>query len=190
MYEFVLITIHGGCFVGGNSSYDKEQTTFLKALFKNVFQIDFAKDNLSETINDIERQIKKLKEKHVNNKFIILGRSSGGYLAKILYDKGLIDGAIYICPVFNPILRGEKIKVLGEKAKKYFENQHIYETDNWNKKEECLFLALEDENVPNECFTKEQLAEAIYVGPKSHVGMISCTSDKFKKELIKFCDYI
>ncbi len=58
MYKEVLITIHGGCFVGGNSSYDKEQTIFLRTLFEYVYQIDFVKTNLADTIDDIEKQIK------------------------------------------------------------------------------------------------------------------------------------
>jgi predicted esterase YcpF (UPF0227 family) len=186
MYEDILITIHGGCFVGGNSSYDKEQTNFLKNIFKNVYQIDFVKTRLSETLVDIELQIKKLKKEHINKKFIVLGRSSGGYLAKVLYEMGLFDKAIYLCPVFNPILRGEKISKLGEKQKEYFNKEHIYLTDGWNKEEELLFLAINDENVPKECFTQEQINDAIYVGPSTHIGMINCTSDKFRQELIKF----
>ena len=185
MYKEILVTIHGGCFVGGNSSYDKEQTSFLKTLFENVYQIDFVKNNLNDTINDIDAQIKNLKM-HKNKKFFVLGRSSGGYLAKVLFDKGLFDKAIYICPVFNPMLRGEKIPKLGNKSKEYFNNQYVYETNKWNKANECLFLALDDENVPTECFTTEQLENGIYLGPKTHVGTINCTSEKFKEELIKF----
>lgn len=186
MYKEILVTIHGGCFIGGNSSYDKEQTSFLKTLFENVYQIDFVKNNLTDTINDIDTQIKNLKKIHNKEKFIVLGRSSGGYLAKVLFDKGLFYKAIYICPVFDPILRGEKITKLGNKSKEYFNNQYVYETNRWNDKKECLFLAVEDENVPNECFTKEQLEKGIYVGPKSHTGMLSCISDKFRDELVRF----
>jgi predicted esterase YcpF (UPF0227 family) len=186
MYKEILVTIHGGCFVGGNSSYDKEQTQFLKSLFENVYQIDFVKSKLSDTIEDIEIQVKNLKKLHNSKKFIVLGRSSGGYLAKILFDKGLFDKAIYICPVFNPKLREILVPKLGNKSKEYFFNQHIYETDSWNKEKECLFLASEDENVPNSCFTQEQLNYAKYIGPSTHVGMIGCTSEKFRVALIDF----
>jgi len=177
--DIILITLHGGCFIGGNSSYDKEQTSLLSGIFKHVFQLDFVKTNLESTIADLKRQIHELKEKYTGKKFYVLGRSSGGYLAKVLFDAGLFEKAIYLCPVFNPILRGQLVKHLGEKASAYFKDQHVYLTNSWDTKNETLYLASNDQNVPNECFTDEQLKNAIYVGPITHTGMIECTSKLF-----------
>ena len=145
MNSKILITIHGWCFVGGSASYDEEQTAFLKTFFDKVYQIDFIKTKLSETLIDIESQIKKIKEFHKNSDYIVLGRSSGGYIAKVLFDKGLFHKAIYLCPVFNPILRGNKIKHLGIKAHSYFTDEYIYDTNKWNNDCECLFLVDNDE---------------------------------------------
>jgi len=32
----VLVTLHGGCFVGGSSSWDKPQTELLRSIFYRV----------------------------------------------------------------------------------------------------------------------------------------------------------
>jgi hypothetical protein len=143
----ILITIHGGCFVGGNSSYDKAQTKFLLDIGFEVHQIDFVKTNLTKCLEDIENQIFLLKEKNPYSKFFVLGRSSGGYIAKVLFDLGHFSKALYIAPVFDPILRGEKIKNLGEKAKSFFEGVNIYPTTKWNKEKEKLLLTKTDENI-------------------------------------------
>ena len=41
-------------------------------------------------------------------------------------------------------------------------------------------------NVPKECYTEEQIKNSIYIGPKTHNGMLKCVSDAFKQQLLKF----
>lgn len=184
----VLITLHGGCFVGGDSSYDKEQTELLKSMNYNVHQIDFKKDNLNVCISDIIDQINKYKQIYINNKFYVLGRSSGGYLAKVLFDLNLFEKAMYIAPVFDPILRGQLVPKLGEKQQPFFQDCSVYKTDKWNNDREMLLLATDDENVPMDCYTTEQSTNAIFLNIKTHSAILKTTSKLFQEIVENFFD--
>jgi hypothetical protein len=174
-----LITLHGGCFVGGSASWDVEQTKALQECGYIIHQLDFPTNNLSETLRYIRNEIIKL---NIPKPHIVLGRSSGGYLAKCLFDEGIFDIAIYLAPVFSPILRGTMIPMLGEKQQSFFINEIIPHTTSWNSEKEILFLAFDDKNVPDELFTSEQLKLSIRPGPNSHNSLLSCTS----KQLLNY----
>ena len=177
----VLVTLHGGNFIGGDSSWDKEQTELLKSMCYIVYQIDFPKTNLKECLESIRCQVKDIRSKYSLLKVHVLGRSSGGYLAKILFDEGIFDKAIYIAPVFDPLKRAELVPELGNKSLRFFENQHVPKTSVWDKDRELLLLALNDENVPTDCFNEKQLECAIYLGPKTHSGLLKTTSREFQE---------
>jgi hypothetical protein len=173
----ILITIHGGCFVGGDSSWDKEQTELLRTLDLSVHQIDLVKDKgLEVCLESIRKYVRALPESAPK---YVLGRSSGGYLAKVLFDEGVFEKAIYLAPVFNPLLRGELVPHLGEKARDFFKDQRVPDTDRFDGMRELLFLAGSDENVPTRCFTETQLREAKYLGINTHAGLLKTTSEKF-----------
>ena len=112
-----------------------------------------------------------------------LGRSSGGYLAKIFATINVLEvkKAIYICPVFNPHLRYQINPQFEEKTLEFFDGMP---TKMFDKDRELLLLAKNDENVPNECFTKKQLQSAIYLGPTTHKGMLTTTSKAFAKIVV------
>jgi predicted esterase YcpF (UPF0227 family) len=174
----ILITLHGGCFVGGSASWDQQQTKCLESLGFDVHQLEFPKDNFKETIEYIFKYIKDLKES-----VYILGRSSGGFLAKVIHDfrTKLIKKVIYLAPVFNPELRAKINIQFKEKQDYYFRDTRIIpNTDTFDKETELIILATHDENVPKECFTDEQLRNAIYLGIKTHKGILGTTSTVFK----------
>lgn len=175
----ILITLHGGCFVGGDASWDTKQTNCLKECGFDVHQLDFPKDNLFDTITYVGNYIKAL-----NKEVYILGRSSGGYLAKVIYNKypDLIKKAIYLAPVFNPEMRANINTKFKSKQDYYFRYVDKYpETLTFDKDNEILILASNDENVPMECFTEYQLNNAHFIDIATHKGVTTTTSRKFCK---------
>ena len=171
-----IISFHGGCFIGGNVNWDEKQNSFLKRCGYNVDQVSFPKRH-----SKFLKWMREFDFTKYDGKIYILGRSSGGYLAKIFYEyhSGKCQGVIYLCPVFNPLLRAE-IKTKFKVKTNLFFDRPPKSTENWDRKRESLFLATRDQNVPNELFTDDQLRNAKYVGPSSHIGMLGCTSSKFK----------
>jgi hypothetical protein len=115
----------------------------------------------------------------------VLGKSSGGYMAKTLFEEGLFDYGIYVAPVLDPHKRGTLIPKLGKTARSFFKTRPPALT-KWNANRELLLLASNDENVPKSCFTHEQLKHAIYLGPKTHQGMIWSVSAKFVSTVMQF----
>lgn len=212
----VLITLHGGCFIEGNSTWDQEQTQCLRQLNPDqlhVYQLDFKKDNLSTALEDIAYQVKELKRHYSNqSQFYVLGRSSGGYLAKILFDcypknnqssydrevgyyqdwdnkPRLFEKAIYLAPVFNPLKRGQLIPNLGNKAQPFFKNQAEFHTLNFSlSNKELIFIPTHDENVPKECYTEHQRSVAQSLNIKTHSAMCKTISKEFQAKIKEFLD--
>lgn len=179
-----MITLHGGCFTGGDVSWDQDQNNLLRHLGIDVFQLDFPKDNYNDTIKWLENELLKLKQQY--DIIYLLGRSSGGYLAKQLFElhPDKITKVFYLAPVFNPLLR-HKINPYYELAQTYYFrfNQSVPETTNWNKEKEIMFLAVKDENVPIECFTQEQIDNNINLNLQTHQEVTTTCCDLFRKTI-------
>lgn len=183
----VLVTLHGGNFVGGDAAWDAEQTQFLKNLGYQVHQLAFPTGSLSAAIAAIREQVDNIKRANPTSYIGVIGRSSGGYLAKVLFDEGLFSKALYLAPVFSPQLRAMIKPTLGAASKGFFENERsIPSTTHWTPTHELLLLATDDENVPPECFTMEQLAAAIYLGPRTHSEMVKIVSNEFRTRVLEF----
>jgi pimeloyl-ACP methyl ester carboxylesterase len=181
----IIVTLHGGCFVGGSAEWDKPQTKCIENCGFDVHQLDFPKDNLSDTISYIHEYIKNL-----GTCVYMLGRSSGGCLAKIFYDKypNLIEKVVYLDPVFDPKSRGSVHIKFKDKQDHFFRKSGYPDTSLFNKDNEILILAENSENVPRICFTLEQLGNAMYIGIKTHKGVNTTTSKVFHniiKKLLK-----
>lgn len=180
----IIISFHGGCFMGGNPSWDKSQNQMLSELGYEVHQVEFPKSHhdFCQWVKDYQLSVEP------KMPLYCLGRSSGGYLAKV-YTKlhPEINKTIYICPVFSPYHRCELKTKFATKTKEFFDSYPISTTD-WDAEREILFLATHDQNVPITCFTDEQLNGAFFLGPQSHSGMLTTTSKKFQDTLIKFLD--
>lgn len=178
-----IVTLHGGCFTGGSASWDQNQTVMFKQLGYTVHQLDFPKDNLQETITFIVNYLRTLPN------YILLGRSSGGFLAKYIKDHYSLPGlikVIYLAPVFAPNIRVTCYPRFKNKQDHFFRNSTIHELDTSADIDdtELLFLATHDQNVPQQCFTKQQLDHAIFLGIKTHKGMTCTTSNAFKAYLV------
>lgn len=183
-----LVTLHGGCFVGGSASWDHQQTQMFEKMGFIVHQLEFPKDNLKQTVDFILNYLSKFDDQP----FYLLGRSSGGFLAKYIFDHyrskllGL-KSVIYLAPVFNPKLRGTLNPTFKDKQDYYFRfaSESDMLTCNFNQNKELLILATHDENVPMECFTKKQLDHAVYLGIKTHKGLTCTTSKAFQLVISK-----
>lgn len=187
-----ILTLHGGCFVGGSASWDKPQTEMLQKMGFTVHQLKFPKDNLQESINFILDYIyDKFEQPESDDSYepyYILGKSSDGLLAKYIFDNYKarlpnLKHVIYIAPVLNPKLRAILNPKFKYKQAWYFrytlDNDTL--TEEFNPKKEMLLLATHDENVPTECFTQEQIDNAVYLGIATHKELTCTTSYAFQQ---------
>ena len=85
----------------------------------------------------------------------VIGRSSGGYLAKTFYEmhNDKITAALYICPVLNPQLRKKLKPKFASKTVEFFGGVEPAKLNNLDNNKEFLMLAKNDGNVPKECCT-------------------------------------
>lgn len=186
-----IIAFHGGCFVGGDVTWDKDQNEALARLGYHVLQL-----KLPKTLKAWRKNVSHMCMNILCDcpePFFVLGRSSGGYLAKELKERWIrIKKAIYICPVFNPLHRAMKLPKFAAKTQLFFPNSQpgkfcpnmfIYDDDpidtSKTTADELILLADQDENVPTSCFTKAQLDQAVHLGVKTHSAMCKTTSKAF-----------
>ena len=174
--EKCLISLHGGVFIYGNNKQDIKQNNLIteKCNFK-IISLNFPKDNFKDTINYLEEKLKIYSKKY---KIYLLGRSSGGYLAKQLFDKypNIIEKVIYLSPCFNPKKR-EQINPEFKNIQEYYfrYSKPIPGTSEFDYNKEFIFLAKEDKNIPIECFTKKQ-KKYIHFFNKTHKGLVFSTN--------------
>ncbi len=176
-----IITLHGGCFTGGDVSWDQDQNNLLKSMGLEVYQLDFPKNNYRDTIIWLETELLKLKTQY--DVIYLLGRSSGGYLAKQLFEMhpDKIYKVFYLAPVFTPLLRAAINPYVGMAQNSYFRfTDPIPGTLTWNKNKEVIFLASNDENVPIECFTQQQRDSNIDLGIAGHQELVTTCCDLFR----------
>lgn len=171
-----IFAFHGGCFTGGSPSWDVNQNTALAKMGYHVVQLAFPKN-----ASDFRRWAITFDFHGYVAPFFCLGRSSGGYLAKEMYEmhSGTIEKAIYLCPVFSPVTRCALLPKFEEKTTAFFGSCRPIPTFATDRVKELVFLAARDENVPQECFSVPQLKEARFLGPATHTGMLTCCSTKF-----------
>ena len=168
-----IISLHGGRFIYGSIKDDIKQNRLIsKSTHIQIFNLDFPKNNYENTMIFLEKELLKYSKKY--NEIYLIGRSSGGYLAKQLFDKynNIIKKVIYIAPAFNIKLRSKLInnKKITNPQKYFFRNtKKIYGTKKWSKKE-YLILAKKDKNIPISCFTTKQIKNAIFFN-KTHKGL-------------------
>jgi acetyl esterase/lipase len=145
-----LIILHGGGFTEGSHETELEHSRLFASLGLNVYPLEFVKSSLAECLADIRSQVKNIR--CFCNTLVVLGKSSGGYMAKTLFEEGLFDYGIYVAPVLDPHKRGTLIPKLGKTARSFFKTRPPALT-KWNANRELLLLASNDENVPKSCFT-------------------------------------
>ena len=175
-----ILAFHGGCFTGGSVEYDQDQNRALQEAGFQVIQLHFPK-----TVQEFRTWFQELNFM-LPKPICVLGRSSGGYLAKEAYEmskqgisKLKIEAAIYLAPVFSPFVRSELVPKMSAKTESFFSNDAPIDTTGPLDPQELLVLARRDENVPVQCFTKEQLEQAHDLGIQTHSGMCTTSSKKF-----------
>lgn len=176
-----IITLHGGCFTGGDVSWDQDQNNLLRNIGLDVYQLDYPKNNFRDTILWLEIELLKLKEQY--DIVYLLGRSSGGYLAKQLFEMhpDKIYKVFYLAPVFTPSLRAALNPYVAMSQNSYFRyNNPVPGTLTWNRRKEVMFQAIDDDSVPIECFTQDQRDCNINLGIKGHQPLITTCCNMFR----------
>lgn len=181
-----ILAFHGGCFRGGSISWDKEQNQKLADQGFHVHQVLFP----TTTIADFRRWAVTFPFRNFKGPIFCLGRSSGGYLARefFMMHGRKIKRVVYICPVFNPLIRCALFPQFEQKTIEFFDkgNAKTVDCEETDRERERLYLAHHDENVPAECYTVPQRKEALYIGPKTHSGMCTCASQAFVNDVTTF----
>lgn len=112
--ESLVIAFHGGNFVDGSLEWDAAQNKRIANLYScMVYQLGLPK-TLAEFMKwcnslALRKWLKCMAASYEG--VLVLGRSSGGYLAKVFYEthKKLIARATYLCPVMDPFKRARLV---------------------------------------------------------------------------------
>jgi hypothetical protein len=144
----IIICFHGGCFTGGKITYDVEQNNMLSDMGFIVYQPEFPK-RYSEFKEWCQTYIPPFQKRTLP--LYVLGRSSGGYLAKYVYNNfKFIQGAIYLCPILFPTARYTLKPQFMSKTVAFFDEEEEDMstcTDN-----EYLIIGKNDQNIPYHLF--------------------------------------
>lgn len=122
-----LIWCHGGCFSGGNASYDKQLREYLEKNGIKVISVEFSTDSWNEALLDVIRTSVLCNEPH-----ILGGVSSGGMIAH--QAANIVNRpAFLLCPVFKPADRHSSLEEKFQKMQLNFfdtvENMEKYQND-------------------------------------------------------------
>lgn len=180
----ILICIHGGNFSGGCYTYDAQQNQALSNLGYHVIQPEFPKKFSEFKIwaNEFISQFKKQ-----TLPVHIIGRSSGGYLAKYLYDtyRYVFMRSIYLAPILNPVMRYELLNKFEKGTKKFFDEDPIL--FNSFSEFELIIIAEKDDNAPLQLY--ENLTKMITTYD-THYALLTSTDHDFVTFVHQFlCGY-
>lgn len=181
-----LISLHPGNFIGGSSKMVEKQNKLISKICNiKIINLNFPKNNWNDTFKFLQKKLLLYSKKY---EIYLIGRSSGGYLAKKLLDTYpiFIKKVIYFSPVFNPKKRQEIYPRFKEAYNFYFRfNKFIPSTSSFNPQKEYIYLAINDKNVPIECFTKYQKKYIRNTLHKTHNGLCLTTNIEFIKLICK-----
>jgi len=176
----IIICFHGGNFSGGSMEYDIDQNNALSSAGYKVIQPEFPKK-----FSEFKVWAKKFIEPFSKQTLPVnvIGRSSGGYLAKYVYDNyKFIMRAFYICPVFYPSSRCIEIPKFVKGTDEFFDVPEDYlGTFRVN---EFTVISTVDANVPVEYF--KYVPNIVHQSELSHSDTIK-RSDKSFISLIDLC---
>ena len=194
-FRGLVLSFHGGCFTGGNTSWDVKQNMMLAELGFEVHQLAFPKTYKAfkawacKFCWDALPQTKKV---------VCLGRSSGGYLACVFaaLHPSRVSQLVLLCPVLDPEMRASLLPKFQKKTKAFFGldvakpielDALVHETTCKSKKPRLLlFLAHNDGNVPIEVYSSCLRKLAIFPGPRTHQGVLGCTSSTLQLAIQEF----
>lgn len=183
-----ILAFHGGEFVKGNTRWDRPQNTLLANTGFEVYQLHLPKKWSEFKEWATSDAMEEFLQQQSQNKgpLIVLGRSSGGYLAKWFFraHSTFLHKAIYLSPVFQP-----DIKTGG--AKRFFENkkrgeeaeqQEVEKLEYLNASCELLLITGCEQNQ----YSEIQKEHAIVLGPRDHKGLCTTASKKFARKVEEF----
>lgn len=98
----VIVWCHGGCFGGGNASYDAWWRDNLTQRSYTVIGAEFSLSSFDQAIEDVSNMCQQ------TGAAIIAGISSGGFIAHLVAEKLHIP-AILIAPVLKPSVRHSQL---------------------------------------------------------------------------------
>lgn len=178
----IIITFHGGCFSGGKMTYDTEQNNMLMNMGFIVYQPEFPK-KYSEFKKWCQQYIPAFQKR--NLPVYVLGRSSGGYLAKYVYNNyKFIHGAIYLCPILFPKERYQIITKFQGKTISFFdEKEDDMSICNDN---EFMLLSTIDENMPYQLYDKVMGGRIYFDTTMSHNQILKCCDEVIKNFITNF----
>lgn len=191
-----VLSFHGGSFTGGSTEFDKEQNMALAKRGLEVHQVSFPRTTFADFIEwataDEMRDFLQQQHKAFGGSVFVLGRSSGGFLAKFFYEhySDLIAKAIYLCPVLQPVLRAQLVPKTRESTARYFANTVERNDFSFAKRfcaeREMIMVVSHDDRVPLECFSDEQKMALRVLHFKTHRYACTCATDAFLRQLTDF----
>jgi hypothetical protein len=181
----IIISFHGGCFSGGKISYNIEQNNLLCDMGFIVYQPEFPK-KYSEFKRWCNEYIPPFNKRSLP--IYVLGRSSGGYLAKYVYSNyKFIHGGIYICPILFPSERYNCYPQFKNKTISFFDDEE--EDMSICTDSEHIILGKNDKNIPYYLFSNI-MGGNIYVddSSKSHLEILNQSGSEFRHLVNQICD--
>lgn len=194
-----ILAFHGGCFVGGSTEWDCKQNAMLARAGFEVHQVAFPRTTWHEFKNwassDDMRDFLENKSATFCGALFVLGRSSGGCLAKYMFEihSDLIAKAIYLCPVLQPVERAELVPETETATQAYFgANARALSRDDKRRlkrasaERELIIGGKRDARVPLKCFSLVQRKQMRFLRPETHSAVCTCTSQEFGTTVASF----
>ena len=169
-----ILAFHGGNFSGGSVLYDRAQNEQLAARGYQVVQLDFPKTwdafqefNACSIVEDNKRDTIPV---------YCIGRSSGGFLAKVYQSThNIIQHTLYLAPVFYPLERAQHLPKYEAGTRAFFGTDPNLSAWAWNPTRETVWQAKHDDH--GLAFPDEIVQ--YFPGPQTHTGLVTNSSAYF-----------
>jgi acetyl esterase/lipase len=191
--KVVVLAFHGGCFSGGSTSWDSKQNAMLANMGFEVHQLAFPKTYPAFVA--WARQFSWGFVQDNNTCVVCLGRSSGGYLASLFAALHKLSKLVLLCPVLDPHKRAVLLSKFEKPTRAFFgTNQSLRPAKIKLEpmqlvgpaRSVLVVLAHDDGNVPLHLYSPAVQKAALFPGPRTHQGVLCCTSAVLQKAIQKF----
>ena len=109
--EFVVVLLHGGCFVGGNErSLNTLARALSAALRAPCCQLGFRTSCVRDTDADVDAGVRAARGAHPSAKLVLVGSSSGGYAAVRATARSAPHALVLLAPVLDPAARAHALR--------------------------------------------------------------------------------
>jgi len=185
-----VLSFHGGNFVEGSVAWDAAQNDAISNQYRCVvYQIDlpktcaeFLKWALSQKLRAWLRAVTQ-----TYGALSVLGRSSGGYLAKVFFDihSDVLARAAYLCPVMDPFRRAISVEDKRHGTYAFFGSCYFRMGDalKFTNREIILVPCELDPLVPVQAQPREVLLKSVSVNLQTHRNVCCSVSPAFLAQL-------